>query len=150
LFSILASRIGTFEGLRVADLFAGSGALGLEALSRGAGFCLFVDSDAKAAATIRKNIGVFGAQTRSEIRAQSVTTTPPPSKPFDLILLDPPYRSGLAQPALAHVADPFWLAAGGLVSIETDGTPIELPPGLAIETERRFGKAHLLLARRTT
>lgn len=144
---MLASRIGSFEGLRVADLFAGSGALGLEALSRGAGFCLFVDSDAKAAATIRKNIDVFSAQTRSEIRTQAVATTPPPSTPFDVILLDPPYRSGLAQPALTHVADRAWLAAGGLVSIESDGTPFELPPGLAIETERRFGKAHLLLAR---
>ena len=81
LFSMLASRLGTFEGLRVADLFAGTGALGLEALSRGAAHCLFVDSDRDAVASIRRNLDRFGEGTRADDRAQGVVHAPPPPAP---------------------------------------------------------------------
>jgi 16S rRNA (guanine966-N2)-methyltransferase len=147
LFSMLASRLGSFEGLRVADLFAGTGALGLEALSRGAAHCLFVDSDRAAVATIQRNLASFGAGPRADVRAQAVEYSPPPPAPCDLVFLDPPYAAGLAEAALARIADPAWLAPGALVSLETDRARPAPPSGLAIETERRFGKAHLTLFR---
>ena len=148
LFSMLASRLGSFEGLHVADLFAGTGALGLEALSRGAAHCLFIDKDRDAIETLRRNVDRLGAADRADIRAQGVEHAAPPARPCDLLLLDPPYASGLAQMALARIADPAWVAPGGLVSIETDGEQLAPPPGFAIEAERRFGKAFLLLLRR--
>ena len=93
LFSMLASRLGSFEDLRVADLFAGSGALGFEALSRGAASATFVESDAGAAAAIRRNAERLGASERARIIAGSALTLPR-SEPFDLIFADPPYAIG--------------------------------------------------------
>ncbi len=150
LFSMLQSRIGSFESLRVADLFAGTGALGLEALSRGAASCIFVDSDRNAVASITRNLQAFGAGIRSEVRAQAVEYAPPPTAPFDLVFLDPPYAAGLGDMALARIANPAWLMPGALVSLETDGTRVATPNGLEVETERRFGKAHLTLYRWAT
>src|ERR1043165_5986374 len=95
LFSMLLSRVGSFEGLRVADLFAGTGALGLEALSRGAAHCTFVERDRPALETLKRNIGRLGAGERAEIRAQAAEHAAPP-RPCDLIFLDPPYGAGLA------------------------------------------------------
>ena len=148
LFSMLVSRIGSFEGLQVADLFAGTGALGLEAVSRGAAHCLFIDNDRNAVAALKRNIEAFGATDRCELRSQGVEHAPPPIRPRDLIFMDPPYSAGLASVALARVRDPAWLAPGGYVSIETDGTRPDVPTGFALETERRFGKALILLLRR--
>ena len=91
LFSMLASRLGTFEDLRVADLFAGSGALGLEALSRGAATATFVENDAAAAAAIRRNAEKFGASV--QVLGGSALALPR-SEPFDLVLADPPYSPG--------------------------------------------------------
>ena len=147
MFSMLASRIGSFEGLRVADLFAGTGALGLEALSRGAAHCTFVDNDREAVASIRRNLETFGASARADVRAQGVEHVAPPPRPCDLVFLDPPYRADLAGMALARLADPAWLAPGGLVSVETAGG-LPLPAGFDREAERRFGKAHIHLLRR--
>ena len=144
---MLVSRLGGFEGLRVADLFAGTGALGLESLSRGARHCTFIDNERDATATIRRNLDLFGAAARADVRAQGVEHAPPPLEPFDLIFLDPPYRTGLADMALTRLADPAWLAPGGLVSVETESALVT-PAGFAVETERRFGKAHIHLLRR--
>ena len=144
---MLASRLGSFEGLQVADLFAGTGALGLEALSRGARFCLFVDNDRDAVASIRRNLERFGAVDRGDVRASGVEHAPPPPQPCDLLFLDPPYSSDLAAMALGRLADPAWLAPGALISVETGGA-LALPAGFAVETERRFGKAHIHLLRR--
>src|SRR5205085_6438388 len=96
LFSMLASRLGSFGDLQVADLFAGTGALGLEALSRGAAHCVFVEKDRGALDILRRNIDRLGAGELAEIRAQSVEHAPQPARPFDLILMDPPYRAGPA------------------------------------------------------
>jgi 16S rRNA (guanine966-N2)-methyltransferase len=150
LFSILASRLGTFEGLHVADLFAGTGALGLEALSRGAAHCLFVESERSAIAALKRNIAAFGAGERAQVQTQPVEYATPPQRPCDLVMLDPPYRSGLAEMALQRIGNGGWVAPGGLMSIETDGTPLQAPSGFTIETERRFGKAYLTLFRRDT
>jgi 16S rRNA (guanine966-N2)-methyltransferase len=148
LFSMLASRIGSFDGLEVADLFAGTGALGLEALSRGAAHCTFVEKDPAAVAALKRNVETLGAGERADVRIQAAELASPPRAPCDLVLMDPPYRSGLAAPALARIADEPWLAPGAWVSVETGGEPLEVPPVLAVEAERRFGKATLLLLHR--
>ena len=146
LFSMLASRIGSFDGLQVADLFAGTGALGLEALSRGAAHCTFVEQDRIALDILKRNVDKLGAADRAEIRAQPVEHAALPAKPFDLILMDPPYGSEVAEAALARAAD--WLAPGGWLSFETAGDPPTIPLGLALAADRRFGKAKILLLRR--
>ena len=100
LFSMLASRLGSFEQLRVADLYAGSGAFGLEALSRGAAFTCFVEHDAQALAAIRANIDALGAPARTRVLARSAASLPP-EQPFDLIFADPPYSPDSGTAALA-------------------------------------------------
>jgi 16S rRNA (guanine966-N2)-methyltransferase len=145
LFSMLASRLGSFEGLHVADLFAGTGALGLEALSRGAAFCTFVEKDRKALDTIKANIARLGAQDRGDVRAQAVEHAPAPARPCDLIFMDPPYGAGLAEAALERAAG--WLAPGGWISVELRDEAPALPAGFEAAAERRFGKARLILVR---
>ena len=146
LFSMLASRLGTFEDLTVADLFAGTGALGLEALSRGAAQCTFVEKDRAALDILRRNIARLGAGEQAEIRAQAVEHAAPPPRLCDLVMLDPPYGAGLAQAGLDRAA--AWLAPGGWLSVELHGETLIPPPGLEADAERRFGKATLLLLRR--
>ena len=148
LFSMLTSRLGSFEDLQVADLFAGTGALGLEALSRGAAHCTFVEKERHALDTLKRNVARLGAAEKADIRAQAVEHAPPPPRPFDLIMMDPPYGVGLAQPALDRAAE--WLAPGGWLSLELHGETPTLPPGVELDTERRFGKATLILIRRPT
>jgi 16S rRNA (guanine966-N2)-methyltransferase len=143
---MLASRLGSFEDLTVADLFAGTGALGLEALSRGAAHCTFAEKDRTALDTLHRNIDRLGASAKADIRAQAVEHLPPPARPFDLIMMDPPYGAGLAQPALDKAA--AWLAPGGWLSVELHDEVLVLPDGLEQDAERRFGKATLLLARK--
>jgi len=147
LFSMLQSRLGTFEGLQVADLFAGTGALGLEALSRGAAHCTFVEKDRNALDSLRRNVDRLGAADRADVRALAAEHAPPPRRPCDLILMDPPYGTGLAQRALGRVADPAWLAPGGWISVELQREALELPPGLSLDTERKFGRATVILIR---
>ena len=101
LFSMLTSRLGSFEGLLVADLFAGSGALGLEALSRGAERAIFVEQDAAALRALRANIAALRAPQRCDVRAMSVMALGPAQKAPDLLLLDPPYESGAGAVACA-------------------------------------------------
>ena len=145
---MLASRIGSFEGLEVADLFAGTGALGLEALSRGAAHCTFIEKDPAAIAVLRRNADALGAAGRAEIRASSAEHAAAPSRARDLVLIDPPYGTGLAQKALDRIAEGGWLAPGAWVSLELHGEEIAVPAGLALEADRRFGKATILLLRR--
>ena len=143
LFSMLQSRLGNFEGLQVADLFAGTGALGLEALSRGAARCVFIEKDRAALDILKGNLARLGAEVRSDVRAQSFEHVALP--PCDLVLMDPPYGKGLAQAALDRA--PAWLAPGGWLSIELHGEVLTPPPGLGVDAERRFGKATVILLR---
>ena len=145
---MLASRLGTFESLHVADLFAGTGALGLEALSRGAAHCTFVEKDRAAIATLQRNIATFSAEDRCSIVSQGLEYAPPPARPCDLVLLDPPYESELAGMGLARIGNPMWVAPGGWVSVETSGKPPPAPQDFALVAERRFGKAFISLFRR--
>ncbi|MGF1549568.1 MAG: 16S rRNA (guanine(966)-N(2))-methyltransferase RsmD [Sphingomonadaceae bacterium] len=148
LFSMLASRLGGFEGLAAADLFAGSGALGLEALSRGAASCLFVERDPAARAAIEANIARLGAGGRAQVRGQPVETLPPPPAPLDLVLADPPYRHDGIAALLARLAGPGWLAPGALLGIESAAPALEIPHAFVRLADRRYGKAHIHLLRR--
>jgi 16S rRNA (guanine966-N2)-methyltransferase len=145
LFSMLTSRLGSFEDLRVADLFAGSGALGLEALSRGAASATFVESDAKAAAVIRRNAEKLGAPV--QVLAGSALALPR-SEAFDLIFADPPYAPGSGSAAVAAVAAAGWLAPGGWMSVETSRDDDVEPGELVIDATRNVGRARLTLLRR--
>jgi 16S rRNA (guanine966-N2)-methyltransferase len=144
LFSMLTSRFGTFEGLAVADLFAGSGALGFEALSRGAASCAFVEQDSAAIAAIKANAAKLGVAPDIRQHAAERATI---AAPLDLVLIDPPYGTGLGQRALSHLAHRGGLAPGALASIETASREVVTVPGFAIETERVFGKARITLLR---
>jgi 16S rRNA (guanine966-N2)-methyltransferase len=146
LFSMLASRLGTFEGLSVVDLFAGTGALGLEALSRGAARCLFVEQDRGALDALRANIAALGIS-GAEVRAQAVGTLGPSATAHDLLLLDPPYDTHAAVPTLERLARLGWLAPGALASVETGHDEQVTPGGFTVEAERRYGKAKITLLR---
>ncbi len=145
LFSMLASRLGSFEDLRVADLFAGSGALGLEGLSRGAGSATFVENDAKAAAVIRRNADKLGASV--QVLGSSALALPR-AEPFDLIFADPPYAPGAGGAAVQAIESAGWLAHGGWISIETSRDDQVDPRDLLIETVRDVGRARLTLLRK--
>ncbi len=146
LFSMLASRVGSFEGLAVADLFAGSGALGLEALSRGAASCLFVEQDKAALDALRANIATFSA-TGAEVRPASVLALGPARAPLDLILMDPPYGTGAGAVALDKLARLGWLVPGTWISVETGRTEDVEVAGFEPDTIRVHGKAKLTLFR---
>jgi 16S rRNA (guanine966-N2)-methyltransferase len=148
LFSMLTSRLGSFEGLRVLDLFAGSGALGLEALSRGAASCTFVEQDGAALDCLRSNIAKLGTK-GAEIRAQSVMALGPAPAPYDLILLDPPYESGAGVVALERLLRLGWIAPGALASVETTKKEMVAVDGFELDIERVHGKAKLTLLRAT-
>lgn len=146
LFSMLASRLGSFEGLAVADLFAGSGALGLEALSRGAASCLFVEQDKTALDALKANIARLGAK-GAEVRATSALALGPAVKPLDLILMDPPYATGAGAVALDKLGRLGWAGPGTWISIETAKAEEIEVAGFEIDTSRVHGKARLTLLR---
>jgi len=145
LFSMLSSRLGSFEDLRVADLFAGSGALGLEALSRGAAEAVFVENDSKAVAIIRRNAEKLGAS--AQVVPGSAVALPR-STPFHLILADPPYAAGAGSAAVQAVLKAEWLAPGAWMSVETRCDDNVDSGELIIEATRDVGRARLTLLRR--
>ena len=147
LFSMLASRLGAFDDLHVADLFAGSGALGFEALSRGAASATFVENDPKAAAVIRQNAEKIGAAARVRVLAASASALPA-SEPFDLLFADPPYAPGSGTDVVRAVAEARWLAPGGWMSVETSRDDCVDPNGLVLDSARVVGRARLTLLRR--
>jgi len=147
LFSMLASRLGSFEGLSVADLFAGSGALGIEALSRGAGSCLFVEQDRAALDALRANLSRLEA--RGDVRAGSVLSLGPAPSPLDLILMDPPYGTGAGAVALDKLGRLGWTGPATWVSVETArDEPVEVA-GFETDTVRTHGRARITLLRMT-
>ncbi len=145
LFSMLTSRLGDFEGLKVADLFAGSGALGLEALSRGAEHCLFVEQDAAAIRALRTNISALRALQRCDVRACSVMALGPAKDPIDLILLDPPYGTSAGQVALDKLRRLGWIGPATWISLETARDEEIKLRGFEVDTERLVGKAKLTI-----
>jgi len=147
LFAMLASRLGSFDELTVADLFAGSGALGIEALSRGAATCLFAENDAAAIRALRANIANLRAQQRCDVRAGSVMQLGPAKAPYDLLLLDPPYGSGAGAVALERLRRLGWIGEASWIALETAHDERLQLKALAIESERKVGKAKLTLMR---
>jgi 16S rRNA (guanine966-N2)-methyltransferase len=139
LFNVLAHAYGDpARGARVLDLFAGTGALGLEALSRGAVFVLFVDDGAEARALIRHNVEALGAAGASRIFRRDATKLGPahPLAPFSLVFLDPPYGKGLAEKALTAAREGGWLAPDALIVVEEAKGAFAAPGGFQ-EIERR-------------
>jgi 16S rRNA (guanine966-N2)-methyltransferase len=153
LFSTLESLRGTLAGARFMDLYGGSGAVGLEALSRGAAHVLLAESDPRAARTIRENaaaIGLPGAEVRAG-RAEKVVTGEPPAEPYDVVFLDPPYDIPDAdlREILLTLGTGGWLAQDTLVTVErrTRGGAFDWPAGFEALRSRRYGEATLWYGR---
>ena len=145
LFSMLTSRLGSFAGLAVADLFAGSGALGIEALSRGAASCLFVEQDRAALDMLKSNLATLGLA--GEVRAASVLALGPVAAPLDVILMDPPYGTGAGMVALDRLARLGWTGPATWVAIETAKAEAVAVAGFVADAERVHGKARVTLLR---
>lgn len=154
LFSSLAATLGAFAGIRVLDLYAGSGALGLEALSRGVAHVTFVESGQPALKAIRANLGTVGVAGGVVVadRVERFLAGPVPVSPFDVVLADPPYAVSESdlQAVLALLAQRGWLVAGGLVVVERSsrGGALSWPDGIEADRERRYGEATLWYGRR--
>jgi 16S rRNA (guanine966-N2)-methyltransferase len=127
------------EGARVLDLFAGTGALGIEAVSRGAAFTLFVDNGAEARALLRNNVEALGLGGVTKIYRRDATNLGPahPMEPFSLAFIDPPYGKGLAEKALISLRDGRWLTKGALVVVEEAKAATFTAPERFEELERR-------------
>jgi 16S rRNA (guanine966-N2)-methyltransferase len=145
MFNILASRIGVnLDGLKVLDLFAGTGALGLEALSRGASSAVFVDIGAEARGIIRDHIEAFGAGGIAKLLRRDATELGIAGTmgPFDLVFLDPPYGKGLGEKALVSLAAGNWLAKDATIVLEEGAeVTLDLPPGFEVDDRREYGAA---------
>ncbi|MFG3494629.1 16S rRNA (guanine(966)-N(2))-methyltransferase RsmD [Streptomyces sp. NPDC047928] len=146
LFSTWQALIGTLHGIRVADLYAGSGAVGLEALSRGASHALLVEADARAARTVRENVralGLPGAEVRTG-KAEQIVTGPAPTAPYDAVFLDPPYAvpDDDLREILLTLRSQGWLTDDALVTVErsTRGGEFGWPEGFEPLRARRYGE----------
>ena len=139
-------------GLRIIDLFAGSGALGLEALSRGAAFSLLVDNDAAAVGAIAQNVSALGLEDRCETLRRDATRLPPRGErldPFDMAFLDPPYARNQAEAALASLVGGGWLAPAAVAAVERGAAEADFaPPGFEILDSRLWGAARVWFLRR--
>jgi 16S rRNA (guanine966-N2)-methyltransferase len=152
LFDILAhGRFAdrpVFEEARVLDAFAGTGAFGLEALSRGAAQVSFIEKDRSALAALRANVAALSEEKRAAILPGDACAPPPAAAPAGLAFLDPPYGEELAAPALAALAARGWLADGALVVVEVAARQKFAPPeGFLLLDERRYGAARLVFLR---
>jgi 16S rRNA (guanine966-N2)-methyltransferase len=149
LFNIIGSgkHGDPITGARVLDLFAGTGALGLEALSRGAGHVTFVDDGVTARALLRENVALCAVQGVSKVfRRDATDLGPVTGAPFDLIFLDPPYGKGLGERALASAQAGGWIAPNALIVWE-EATPPFAPPGFDLLDQRSYGGTVITLLR---
>lgn len=151
-FNILAHGVEGFEiaGARVIDLFAGTGALGLEAVSRGAAYCLFVEEAPEARALIRQNVEAFGLTGETRIFRRDATDMGPigTMAPFALALIDPPYGKGLGEKALASLSGGGWLVRDAVVVVEERlGSAFDSPPGFSEFDKRAWGDTEVRFLR---
>lgn len=140
------------DGMRVMDLYAGSGALGFEAISRGAAFALFVETDDEARGAIRENADAYGVMGRTRVHRRSATDLGPrpgsDGEAFDMAFLDPPYRKGLGEQTLQRLLEGNWLKAGAVVVFERGSDEPELDtPGYERLDARDYGAARVLFLR---
>lgn len=152
LFNVLnGGRYGNpVAGARVLDLFAGTGALGFEALSRGAAHVTFVDDGSAARALIRNNTAAMQAQTTvKHIRRDATALGPCHTLPFDLVFLDPPYGQRLGDAALMSAQENGWLTADALIVWEENAAQPPAP-GFLLHDHRRYGDTHITILQRTT
>lgn len=152
LFNVLAARID-FAGVRVLDLYAGSGALGLEALSRGAASAVFVESDARAVSVIEQNVAALGVRGASVRRgAVASVLAAGATRPVDLVLADPPYEvdDGQVAEMIAALSSAGWTAAGTVAVVERPASAPEIgwPPGWSAWKSRRYGDTRVEMAER--
>lgn len=153
LFNILthADWAPVIHGARVIDLFAGSGALGLEAMSRGAGFCLFVETDSSARGAIRTNVETLQLTGTTRVHRRSAISlgTIPPNigGAFDLAFLDPPYHKGLAEPCLRELKTGGWLSDAAIAIVETGSDEVQDFAGWETLEARSYGAAHISFLR---
>ena len=151
IFNVLAHGYGDpIDGARVMDLFAGTGAMGIEALSRGAAFCLFVDEGAQARGLIRENVEALGLGGATRLFRRDATRMGPVGRnpPASLVFCDPPYGKDLAPRALKSCADGGWLSLGALVVVEEgQGSAVTLPDGFEELERRDYGETKVLFAR---
>jgi 16S rRNA (guanine966-N2)-methyltransferase len=144
LFSVL-THLDVIDGARVLDLFAGTGAQGLEALSRGAAEVTFVDDGRVAVGLIRQNVTLCQAGDRTTLVKRDATQLGVcPGPGFDLVFLDPPYGKGLGLRALEGIHTGGWLASGALVVCE-ESAPIPVPAGFTMQDSRKYGETHITL-----
>ncbi|MYZ40026.1 MULTISPECIES: 16S rRNA (guanine(966)-N(2))-methyltransferase RsmD [unclassified Streptomyces] len=153
LFSSWQSLLGTLDGIRIADLYAGSGAVGLEALSRGAAHALLVESDSRAVRTVRENVaalGLPGAEVRPG-KAEQIVRGPVPDTPYDLVFLDPPYAvtDDDLREILLTLRTKGWLSGDAVATVErsTRGGEFGWPEGFAPLRSRRYGEGTLWYGR---
>ncbi|MBP2312165.1 16S rRNA (guanine(966)-N(2))-methyltransferase RsmD [Azospirillum soli] len=136
------------DGAVAVDAFCGTGALGLEALSRGAEHCTFLDLGRAALDAVRANVAQLGEAERATILRADATKPPPPKRPCTLAFLDPPYGQGLAPRAMEGLAKGGWLAPGALLVVEVgEGDPLPPPPGFTSLDERRYGDTRVVFLR---
>ncbi len=150
LFNILAHGYGDpVSGARVLDLFAGTGALGLEAMSLGASFALFIDDGVEARALMRANVEALGLGGITKIYRRDVTKLGPahPIEPFALVFLDPPYGAGLAEKALISARAGRWLAPDALIVVEEETGAFTLPSGFEEIERRDYDDSELIFLR---
>jgi 16S rRNA (guanine966-N2)-methyltransferase len=148
LFNILAHAHGDpVSGARVLDLFAGTGALGLEAISRGAAFALFVDDGAEARALLRQNVEALSAAAVTRIFRRDATKlgAAHPLAPFSLMFLDPPYRKGLAEQGLLSAREGGWLTQGALIVVEEAEGAFKAPAGFEEIERRRYDDTEFVI-----
>jgi 16S rRNA (guanine966-N2)-methyltransferase len=155
LFNILEhgrfSRDGTslVREARVLDVFCGTGAVALEALSRGAAGAVLIDKDPAAIALAHRNLAALGESARARVIQADASQPPHASEPHTLAFLDPPYRSGLAAPALTGLDRAGWLAPGAVCVVEIERRePFMAPAGFAVLDERGYGRARLVFLRK--
>ncbi|WP_274562335.1 16S rRNA (guanine(966)-N(2))-methyltransferase RsmD [Streptomyces spiramyceticus] len=153
MFSTWESLLGSLEGIRIADLYAGSGAVGLEALSRGAVHALLVEADGRAARTVRDNVrtlGLPGAEVRAG-KAEQIVTGPAPEAPYDVVFLDPPYvvTDDDLREILLTLRTQGWLKDDALATVErsTRGGEFKWPKGFEPLRARRYGEGTLWYGR---
>lgn len=143
-FNVLMHRFGEkLEGARVLDLFAGTGALGLEALSRGASYAVFIEESAEGRGLIRSNVEAFGLTGRTKIFRRDATKLGEAGTmaPFGLLFADPPYGKGLGEQALRSARAGGWLVPGALCVVEeAAAAPFQLDEGFSVIDERNYGE----------